>query len=452
MRIACLASLRLGRALRRQRRDLGLDLLEGVQIDLAAREFTGQAHIAERLDGGDGLVDQPRDLVDFSGTEAALGQPRRAQADTHAKPGGGVAGDRVFVGDDASHVQDADGRFAAQGRGHLAPARFDAVQVQHAEVRVGAAVGQLEAAFRQPTGQSGRVLLDLPHHAPERLAGCDLESHGHRGEFLRVRPALLAGEDRQVDAARQILVSRHDDGAARAAQGFVRGAGEHVGDADRVGVGAGRRHAGRVADVSQQQRTDLVGDRPEKRPVGRPSVGGEPANDHLRPVAPRQVADFVVVEPARALAHTVADHVVAFAREVEFTAVGQVAALVEVHAHHRVARVHQGVVHRQVGGRAGERLNIDINVLVRHAFIGEDQCGAALRQSLDEVDVVDALVEAAVGVAAVVGELVAGIEDRFLVIARHAERGITLGVDVVEDRAERLAHSQRGNRLRGDHD
>ena len=317
---------------------------------------------------------------------------------------------------------------------------------------VGAAVGQLEAALRQPFSQRRRVFLDLPHHAFEWLAGCDFERHGHRGELLRVRPALLAGEDRQVDAASQILVGRHDNGAARATERLVRGAGDHVGDADRVGVGAGRRHAGRMADVGQQQRADLIGDRPEKRPIRRPSVGGEPADDHLRPVAPRQVADFVVVELARAPAHTVADHVVALAREVEFAAVGQVAALVEVHAHHRITGVHQGVVHRQVGGRAGERLNIDINVLVRHTFIGEDQRRAALRQGLDEVDVVDPLVEAAVGVAAVVGELVAGVEDGLLVVACHAERGVTLGVDVVEDRAERLAHRQWGNRLGGDHD
>ena len=113
VRIPCAPICCLRRTPRRQRRDFGLDLLEDVQLDLAAREFAGQAHIAERLDGGDCLVDQPCHLVDFHWAEAALGQPRRAQADAHRQRCLRVAGDRVFVGHDAGHVQDADGRFAA---------------------------------------------------------------------------------------------------------------------------------------------------------------------------------------------------------------------------------------------------------------------------------------------------------------------------------------------------
>ncbi len=128
------------------------------------------------------------------------------------------------------------------------------------------------------------------------------------------------------------------------------------------------------------------------------------------------------------------------------------AALVEVHPHDGVTDVHQGVVHRQVGRRAGEGLNIDINILICDAFVGEDHCGAALRQRLHEMDVVHAFVEAAIGVAAVIGELVAVVEDRLLIVARHAERGITLGVDVVEHRAQRLAHRFGGHGLGGDHD
>jgi hypothetical protein len=86
------------------------------------------------------------------------------------------------------------------------------------------------------------------------------------------------------------------------------------------------------------------------------------------------------------------------------------------------------------------------------ALVGEDVGGAALRQRLDKVDVIDALVEAAVGVAAVVGELVGVVEEQVLVVARHAERRVALGVDVVEDRAERLPDGQRRHRLGGDHD
>ena len=122
---------------------------------------------------------------------------------------------------------------------------------------------------------------------------------------------------------------------------------------------------------------------------------------------------------------------------------GQVAALEQVHAHDGVAGLQERVVDGQVGGRARERLDVDVDVLVGHPLVGEDQRGAALRQRLDEVDVVDALVEAAVGVAAVVGELVGVVEEQVLVVARHAQGRIAFGVDVVEDRAEGLADGER---------
>ena len=131
---------------------------------------------------------------------------------------------------------------------------------------------------------------------------------------------------------------------------------------------------------------------------------------------------------------------------------GEVTALEEVHAHDRVARLADRIVHRQVRGRAGEGLHVDINVLVIHALVSKDHRCAALSKRLHEVNVIDALIEPAICIASIIGELVGIVEKQILVIARHAQRRIALSVNVVEDRTKRLAHRQGSHGLRGDHD
>ena len=149
---------------------------------------------------------------------------------------------------------------------------------------VGAAIGQPQPAFRQALGQERRVLLDAELQPLERVALRDLERHGHGGELLRVRAALLAGEDGHVNPAGQLLIGGQDARAARPAEGLVRGEADHVRDADRAGERAGHDHAGRVADVGQQDCADLVSDIGEGLPIGRPGVRGEAGDEHLGPV------------------------------------------------------------------------------------------------------------------------------------------------------------------------
>jgi hypothetical protein len=62
----------------------------------------------------------------------------------------------------------------------------------------------------------------------------------------------------------------------------------------------------------------------------------------------RLVHDAVVVEPALAV-HTVGHNPVATARDVELAAVGEVPALEQVHAHQRIACLHEGIVDGQIG-------------------------------------------------------------------------------------------------------
>ena len=341
--------LRLGDALGRQVGDLRFDLLQGIESDLAARQFAQQADVAERLNLGHGPVDQVRHLVHLRRPEPPLAQPGRAQANAHRLRRDLIAGDGVPVGHNARQVQDAHGWLAAQGK---AGRGLDAVQVQHAKVTVGAAVGQLQATALQPFSQGSGVLLDPPLQPPEGLRLGDLESHAHGGEFLSMGSALLAGKDGHIYAIGQLLIGGHDDSPPRAAERLVGREGDDIGDAHGARESTGDDHARRVADVSQQQGAHLVGDVGKRLPVGRPGVGGKASDDHLGLVLVGQITDLVVIQPAGPPTDAIADDLIALAGKVELAAVGQVTALVEVHAHDHIASLDNSVIDGQVGRRA----------------------------------------------------------------------------------------------------
>ena len=98
--------------------------------------------------------------------------------------------------------------------------------------------------------------------------------------------------------------------------------------------------------------------------------------------------ELVVVDPLVVLAHAVGDDRVELAREVERMAVGQVAAVRQVHAEHGVARLEQRHVDRHVGLRAGVRLHVGV-------LGAEERLGAGDRRPLDDVDELAAAVVAA---------------------------------------------------------
>ena len=177
----------------------------------------------------------------------------------------------------------------------------------------------------------------------------DLESHAQRRELVDVGAALLTRKDRHVNILGQFLVGGENHCPAWAADGLVGGKSCHVGQTHGVGVDAGDRHPSGVRDIGHQVSAHIVGDGTESRPVGRPGVGRIASDDHFRTVLTGQIADTVIVQSLRLGAHTVGDHFVSLAGDVELGAVGQVAALEKVQPHQRVSRLHQCPVDGQVG-------------------------------------------------------------------------------------------------------
>ena len=102
--------------------------------------------------------------------------------------------------------------------------------------------------------------------------------------------------------------------------------------------------------------------------------------------------ELVVVEPLVFLPHAVRDDLEVLAREIQRVAVREVAAVREVHAEHRVARLEHGDVDGHVGLRAGVRLDVDV--------LGAEQLLRAIdRERLGDVDELAAAVVALARIA-----------------------------------------------------
>ena len=173
-----------------------------------------------------------------------------------------------------------------------------ALEIDQEQMRVRSPIGQLKVPLDQPAGQSLRVLDDAPLQILKRIAAGDLERHTHGGKLVGVRPALQARENGCVDLARQVCVGGQDARPSRAAQRLVRGKGDHVGNAHRVGILPGNHHARRMGNVGHQVGAHSVRDLAEPAKIGRPGIRRVPGNDQLGAGRLGKSADLVIVQRA----------------------------------------------------------------------------------------------------------------------------------------------------------
>ena len=122
-----------------------------------------------------------------------------------------------------------------------------------------------------------------------------------------------------------------------------------------------RRHQSRdVGHVHEEIGSHLVGNLPESLEVDDPGIGGGAGHDHLGLVFLGQVPDLVVVDAMALGVHAVGNDVIVETREVHGAAVGEVSAVVQVHAQNRVADLAQGLINGKVGRRAAVGLDVDV--------------------------------------------------------------------------------------------
>ena len=431
----------------------GADAQAGVfkdgEIDLGAQGGALAGFDGVGRAGQEDIGDDIGDLDHVGFFEAALGHPGGAQADAGGGEGGFVTGDGVAVADDAGQIEDAGSHVAGE-RGAIRAGDGFAVHV--GQVGVGAAEGDAQAALDQAGVEGLAVFEDLLLQRLELGRAGQLEGGGQGSDGMDMRAALLAGEDGAVELSGQGGIGGDDAGAARAAEGLVGGEGDDMGKADRGGNGPGGDQAGDVRDIGQEDGADRIGDRAEARPIRHPGVGGITGDDDLGLVLCGQGLDGIVIDLFGDRVDGVANDLEKLAGAVDRGAVGEVAAVEQVHAHDGVAWVDQGGVDGVVGRGAGERLDVDEQALGGEGRGGKGFGAAPAGQRFDDIGVFDALVVARVGIAAVVGQTLGVIED--LILAHHARLvvRVAFGVDVLELRAQRFAHGRGGGAFAGNED
>ncbi len=433
----------------RQIANLNFGVIEGVEVHFGAEEVALASRIGVRLAGLEHLRHVRGELIHVRLFETALSDPRRAEAQAGGVERGLVAGDGVAVDDDSGDVENTRREIAHERRAVRAHDRF-AIEVE--EMGLGAAEWDSEAVRFHLVGEANGVDDRLFLQRLVFGRGGQFKSQRQPDEDVDVRAALLAGEHGAINFFRQHEIGGEDARAARAVHGFVRGEGDDVRVTDGRGVHAGDDQTGDVRHVCEQQRAHRVGNFAEALEVGRPGVRRVADDDHLWLVFFRQPFHFVHVNPFGLRIDGVGDDVVILATAVDGRAVREVAAEEQVHAHHRVARVDEGVIHGVVGRAAGEGLHVDENLVGADVRGGEKFGAAAAGEGFHRVGILHAFVIARVGVAAVVRQPCLVIEDFDLGQEPRLVVGVAFGVNIVEGGGERFAHSQRRGAFGSDED
>jgi len=209
--------------------------------------------------------------------------------------------------------------------------------------------------------------------AEGRLEGFT-EGYGFCGNGVHVRPALHAREESAIQerahffefAARGAFPERvlkvlphQDKPSARATQGFVGSAGNHVTVREGVVKQAGCDEARWVSNVRNQEGTYFVGDVPQGLPVPISRVAAGPCHEHLGAETARHVSNLVVIQPVGIWPNPIVLHKVEFTRGVEGAAVGEVSAVRQLKAQEFFAGFQQGQEYGFVG--LGPRMRLHIS-------------------------------------------------------------------------------------------
>lgn len=400
--------------------------------------------------GGDGLgfggfEDADQDAGDFlhlGGAHAEGGQGRGAETQAGGVPGAvGVEGKGVAVEGDTGF---ADGGLS------LAAGEAEGVDVEDAEVVIGAAGGDLATSLGEGGSESLGVLNDALGVVLEGRGVGFFEGDGFGGHAVGERSAEDEGAA-LVDPLDQGLFAE-DEAAAGTAQSLVGGRGDDVGVRNRIelaGEDLTSDEAGEVSHVDHQDGADFIGDFFHDAEVDRAGVGGVAGEEDEGFDFEGLLADGGVVEQLGLGVDVVGVGFEHAGGDVGAVAVGEVAAGVDVEAEHALVAellaqlfpvgishlvdvldrfgFHEGLLDfpaqdgpegDHVGIGAGVRLDVGV-------FGAEELLGFIAGGGFDAVDVF------AAGVVAVVRE--------------------TFGIFVGEEVAEGALDGERAVVLGGDH-
>ena len=188
----------------------------------------------------------------------------------------------------------------------------------------------------------------------QRLA----KGHGLCRDDVHQRATLRAGEYCGVELLGNGLVIGKQQAAARAPEGLVGRGGHHVGIGHGRRVQPRRHQPGNVGHVHPEISAHLIGDGTEAGEVDHAGIGGCAGHNHLRAALPGNAGYLIVVNAAGSFVHTIGDDMEVLTGVVHRAAVGQVAAVVQIHAQHGISRLAERHIDRVVGLRTRVRLDV----------------------------------------------------------------------------------------------
>ena len=136
------------------------------------------------------------------------------------------------------------------------------------------------------------------------------------------------------------------------------GGGRHMGIGHGGRMKPRRHQSGDVGHIHPEVRPHLVGNLTEALEVDHPGIGGRPRDDHAGLALLGDTLHLVVVNDAALLVHAVGHHVEILAGVVYRASVGQMPAVVQVHAQHSVPGLAQGHIDGVIGLGAGVGLDV----------------------------------------------------------------------------------------------
>src|SRR5208283_1380089 len=182
---------------------------------------------------------------------------------------------------------------------------------------------------------------------------------------------LLVGEDQPSPRPSQCLMGRARD---------------EMGGADRAWVETGSNGARNVCHIDEEIRACLIGYLPEFPEIYNPRVRARARNDQFWPLPARNLPHVVVIDPFVFSGELIEEGCEKAARETRWCAMGEMAAMGEVHTKDFVSRAKNGEKNRHVGRRPG--MGLDIRVLST-----EKLAGTLDGNALDGVHVAAAAIE-----------------------------------------------------------
>ena len=190
-----------------------------------------------------------------------------------------------------------------------------------------------------------------------RLQGL-AEGNGLASDNMHERAALATREHGRIDLLEQVLIVREDEAAARTTKGLMAGGRDDVRIRNRGRMRARGNQAGDMGHVDHKVCADFMRDLRHTLEVDDARIGRGAADDKLRLMLFRQLLHLVVIDGLGFGINAIRNDVVQLAGEVRRAAMGQVAAVIQAHAHNRITRLHRGEICGEVGICTGVRLDV----------------------------------------------------------------------------------------------